>query len=70
MTGLNIEEDKIMEVACLITDSNLNIIAEGPDIIIHQPENILNNMNEWCVKQHQRVRVVNLKDVLYLLIFF
>lgn len=60
MTGLNIEEDKIMEVACLITDSNLNVIAEGPDIIIHQPENILHNMTEWCVKQHKKVRDVNL----------
>lgn len=63
MTGLNIEEDKIMEVACLITDENLNIIAESPDIIIHQPENVLNNMNEWCLKQHQRVRINNLKNI-------
>ncbi|KAJ8975253.1 hypothetical protein NQ317_012469 [Molorchus minor] len=52
MTGLNIDEDKIMEVACLITDSNLNVVAEGPDIIIHQPECVLSNMDEWCVKQH------------------
>lgn len=57
MTGLNINEDKIMEIACLITDSNLNIVAEGPDIIIHQPESILNNMNEWCIKQHQKVNI-------------
>lgn len=55
MTGLKIEEDKIMEVACLITDSDLNIIAEGPDIIIHQPKNVLDNMNEWCIKQHETV---------------
>lgn len=57
MTGLNINEDKIMEIACLITDSNLNIVAEGPDIIIHQPEIILNNMNEWCTKQHKKVNI-------------
>lgn len=55
MTGLNIDEDKIMEVACLITDSNLNIVAEGPDIVIHQPEKVLNNMKEWCIKQHGKV---------------
>ncbi|KAJ8934792.1 hypothetical protein NQ318_002348, partial [Aromia moschata] len=52
MTGLNVDQDKIMEVACLVTDSDLNIVAEGPDIVIHQPENILNNMHEWCVNQH------------------
>lgn len=55
MTGLNINEDKIMEVACLITDSHLNIIAEGPEIILHQPEDVLNKMNEWCTKQHGKV---------------
>lgn len=57
MTGLNINEDQIMEVACLITDSNLNIVAEGPDIIIYHPEKVLNNMNDWCIKQHGKVRV-------------
>ncbi|XP_044756086.1 oligoribonuclease, mitochondrial isoform X4 [Coccinella septempunctata] len=52
MTGLDIEKDKIMEVACLVTDSQLNIIAEGPDLVINQPKNILDNMNEWCKIQH------------------
>ncbi|XP_023014858.2 oligoribonuclease [Leptinotarsa decemlineata] len=52
MTGLDLDRDKIMEVASLITDSHLNIIAEGPEIVIHQPEDVLNNMNEWCLKQH------------------
>ncbi|KAG5891956.1 hypothetical protein JTB14_002228 [Gonioctena quinquepunctata] len=52
MTGLDIDKDKIMEIACLVTDSDLNIIAEGPDVIIQQPESILNNMNEWCIQQH------------------
>lgn len=52
MTGLDIENDKIMEVACIVTDSDLNIVAEGPNIIIHQPSDILDNMVEWCTKQH------------------
>ncbi|XP_018577470.1 oligoribonuclease, mitochondrial-like [Anoplophora glabripennis] len=52
MTGLDLEKDKIMEVACLVTDSELNIVAEGPDIIIHQPEDLLRNMDEWCINQH------------------
>lgn len=55
MTGLQVTKDKIMEVACLVTDSNLNIIAEGPDIVVHQPKHILENMNEWCIKQHGKV---------------
>lgn len=55
MTGLDIERDKIMEVACLITDSDLNIIAEGPDIIIHQPKSLLDNMDTWCTNQHGKV---------------
>ena len=62
MTGLNPETDHIIEMASLITDGELNIIEEGPELIIHQPDEILDTMNEWCVKQHgesgltQRVR--------------
>lgn len=56
MTGLDIDTDKIMEIACLITDANLNVIATGPDIIIHQPDEILKNMVPWCVNQHGDVR--------------
>ncbi|XP_072394616.1 oligoribonuclease [Diabrotica undecimpunctata] len=54
MTGLNVDQDKIMEIACLVTDADLNIIAEGPDIIIHQPNSILNKMDAWCTKQHKK----------------
>ncbi|MCM8538618.1 MAG: oligoribonuclease [Lentisphaeraceae bacterium] len=52
MTGLNPETDHILEIASLVTDGELNIIAEGPELIIHQPEEIMAGMNEWCVKQH------------------
>ncbi|XP_045468433.1 oligoribonuclease, mitochondrial isoform X2 [Harmonia axyridis] len=54
MTGLDIEKDKIMEVACLVTDSNLNIIAEGPDLIINHPKEVLDTMNDWCKTQHAK----------------
>ncbi|XP_028133136.2 oligoribonuclease, mitochondrial isoform X2 [Diabrotica virgifera virgifera] len=54
MTGLNVDQDKIMEIACLVTDADLNIIAEGPDIIIHQPDSVLKKMNAWCKKQHKK----------------
>ncbi|XP_045449792.1 oligoribonuclease, mitochondrial [Melitaea cinxia] len=52
MTGLDINKDHILEIACLVTDGNLNVIAEGPNIIIHQPNEILSGMNEWCITQH------------------
>ncbi|KAJ0183142.1 hypothetical protein K1T71_001118 [Dendrolimus kikuchii] len=52
MTGLDVEKDQILEIACLITDKDLNIIAHGPDIVINQPVSILNNMNPWSMSQH------------------
>lgn len=52
MTGLDPENDHIIEIASLITDGDLNIIAEGPEIVIHQSDEVLAGMNEWCVKQH------------------
>lgn len=55
MTGLNVDKDRIMEIACLITDSDLNIVAESPDIIIKQPKELLDGMDEWCTKQHGKV---------------
>lgn len=57
MTGLDVENDKIMEVACLVTDSNLNIIAKHPEIVIYQPLDILNRMDDWCTKQHRMVGI-------------
>lgn len=55
MTGLDIDNDKIMEVSCVITDSDLNIIATQPEIVVHQPPELLNNMNDWCIRQHGNV---------------
>lgn len=52
MSGLNIVEDHILEMACLITDKDLNIIAEGPELIIKQSEQVLNGMDDWCKKTH------------------
>ncbi len=52
MTGLDPHNDKIIEMATLITDSELNIIAEGPCLIIHQTEEVLDQMNDWCKKHH------------------
>lgn len=52
MTGLFPETDVILEIATIVTDKNLNILAEGPVIAIHQPDIILDNMDSWCVDVH------------------
>ncbi|XP_078282787.1 small fragment nuclease [Rhinoraja longicauda] len=52
MTGLDIEKDKIIEMACIITDSDLNILAEGPHLIVNQPNELLDGMSEWCKEHH------------------
>lgn len=52
MTGLNTETDRIIEIATIVTDKHLNVLAEGPVIAIHQPEHVLNAMDEWNRKQH------------------
>jgi len=58
MTGLDDNLHHIIEAACLITDKDLNIIAEGPNVIIHQPEEILNLMDDWCTKTHGEVKTI------------
>ncbi|XP_030506160.2 oligoribonuclease-like isoform X2 [Cannabis sativa] len=52
MTGLNVEVDRILEIACIITDGNLNKQVEGPDLVIHQTKECLDRMGEWCQSHH------------------
>jgi oligoribonuclease len=59
MTGLNPTHDHIIEIATVITDKNLNIIAEGPVLAIHQPDAILDKMDNWNTKQHTRSGLVD-----------
>jgi len=47
MTGLDSEKDQIVEIATIITDSNLAVLAEGPDLVIYQPPTVTNNMIAW-----------------------
>lgn len=54
MTGLQPDSDKIIEIATIVTDSELNVIAEGPELAIHQPDEALDAMDEWCTTQHGR----------------
>ena len=52
MTGLDTQNDVIIEIATVVTDSELNTLAEGPVLAIHQSDEILNAMDEWNTKQH------------------
>ncbi|MBV1790498.1 oligoribonuclease [Marinobacterium sp. D7] len=52
MTGLIPEKDRIIEMAVIITDADLNLVAEGPVICVHQPDSLLDQMDEWCTRQH------------------
>lgn len=70
MTGLNVRTDRIMEVICIITDNVLNVVAEGPRLVIHQSDARLNNMEEWCKTTHTNVHIILLlKEILYLKVF-
>ena len=52
MTGLVPERDQILEIATIITNSDLAILAEGPVIPIHQPQSVLDGMDEWNQRHH------------------
>jgi|SRR6185437_2906861 len=54
MTGLSVEENVVIEVAVVITDSNLNILDETPGYVIHQPESELTKMDKWNVGTHTK----------------
>ena len=68
MTGLDPERERIIEIATLVTDAELNIIAEGPNLVIHQQDALLDAMDEWCTRQHgqsgltQQVRDSNISE--------
>jgi oligoribonuclease len=65
MTGLDTDADTIIEIATLVTDKNLKLLAEGPAIAIHQPDARLDAMDDWNRRQHgqsglvDRIRVSN-----------
>ncbi len=54
MTGLNPDSDKIIEVAMIVTDQDLNILAQSDVLVIHQPDSIMDNMDAWNTSTHQR----------------
>jgi oligoribonuclease len=52
MTGLKPESDTIIEIATIVTDRHLDVIGEGPNLAIHQPDDVLAGMDEWNTRQH------------------
>lgn len=58
MTGLEPETDRIIEMATIITDGDLRTIAEGPVIVIHQSQDLLDGMDEWNTRTHNRTGLV------------
>jgi oligoribonuclease len=69
MTGLNPDTDRIIEIATIVTDSQLEILAEGPVIAVHQPDAVLDAMDEWNTEHHnasglvERVRASRYSEV-------
>jgi oligoribonuclease len=54
MSGLNPDSDRVLEIAIVITDSELDIIAEGPVLVLSQPESVLAGMDSWNTSTHGR----------------
>ena len=52
MTGLDPDNDVIIEIATIVTDPQLNVLAEGPSLAIKQPDALLDGMDEWNTRQH------------------
>ena len=58
MTGLVPETDRVIEIAVLVTDSQLNLIAEGPVLVVHQPDEVLAAMDSWNRSVHAKSGLV------------
>ncbi len=69
MTGLNTDTDRIIEIATIVTDADLNIVAQGPVLAVHQSDEVLAGMDEWNTRTHkgsglvERVKASTLTEV-------
>jgi oligoribonuclease len=59
MTGLEPERDRIIEIAMIVTNSRLEVVAEAPVVVIHQPDSILDAMDEWNKNTHGRSGLID-----------
>jgi len=69
MTGLQPDADRVIEIAMLVTDPQLNVVATGPVLVVHQPDEVLDAMDTWNKSTHaktgliERVRASSLSEV-------
>ncbi len=54
MSGLDPDQDRILEIAIVITDAHLNTVAEAPVLVVHQPDSVLASMDAWNTSTHAR----------------
>ena len=59
MTGLMPDTDRIIEIAVVITNSNLETVAEGPVLVVHQPDAVLNGMDNWNKSTHAKSGLID-----------
>ena len=59
MTGLQPDSDRIIEIAMLVTDSQLNVLAEGPALVVHQPDPVLEAMDSWNKSTHKKTGLID-----------
>ncbi|KZE27338.1 oligoribonuclease [Crenobacter luteus] len=59
MTGLNPDSDRIIEVAMIVTDSQLNVLAESAVYVVHQPDAVLDGMDDWNKATHGRSGLID-----------
>ena len=68
MSGLDPDRERILEIAAIITDGDLEIVAEGPELVVHQPDEVLLAMDAWNTEHHgasgliDRVRASNVSE--------
>lgn len=68
MSGLDASRERILEIAVIITDAQLEVVAEGPEIVVHQPAEVLDAMDDWNREHHgdsgltERVRASTMLD--------
>ena len=59
MTGLDLSRESIIEIATVVTDSDLNVLATGPNLAITVPEDLIEGMDEWNTRHHHRSGLVD-----------
>ena len=59
MTGLAPDTDRIIEVAVVVTNSNLETVAEGPVLVVHQPDAVMNGMDKWNISTHTKSGLID-----------